>query len=379
MDGTYRAIGVAHLLGDMRMLEETNALDQAMEIMLKDESVTLADMMGEGDAARIDTALLMPAQEAFPLITLIHEAGEPEINIRRILASRIISGGNDRTDFNPERLALLAESIRENGLSQPILIRPIGSGNGKYEIVAGERRYRAMTQILGWATVPAIIQELDDRKASNLMLSENTARTDLNPMEQARAYDRRLREFHTPIADLARIAGVDARTIQKRLDLLNLIPEAQLFVQHGNLPLGHAEAMCILDNNRQISALRILQAQAKAMPLKIFQDLCITLKGEQDQEGLFAMELELLSEQAAGAGKVRKWTDTTGGIPTRSDLPKVVLSKEKGTNAQGVIEDYIKRLTEAGFITEAATIGTVFVELCKARLMKPRTKFSAQG
>ena len=299
-----------------------------------------------------------------------------DYDFQMIDADDIVRTANDRTNFDPEKLLFLAESINANGLAQPITVRPLGLGD-KLEIVAGERRYRAMVDILGWKKIPCIVQELSDNSASNLMLAENTSRLDLDYMEEAKAYHKRLSTYMMSVADLARLAGVDARTVNKRLELLNLIPEVQLFVAKNNIALGHAEAMCQLDSNRQILALRLLQQSKKQMPVATFTDMCTALKAEGQQENLLKLTLELTNETAKGAGKVRKWDESIGDIPIRTDLPAVVEGKPKGTTAQSVIEDYIGKLADAGFTSEAATLGTVFVALCKARLMKPRVKFEA--
>src|SRR5215813_13797029 len=113
-----------------------------------------------------------------------------ELSIQHIPCTQIVAGNNDRKDFNDERMQALADSIRTNGLAQPITVRPIA--DERYEIVAGERRFRAVSQILKHKTIPCIVRAMDDEMAAALMLVENTGRQDLTPYEQACAYKARM-------------------------------------------------------------------------------------------------------------------------------------------------------------------------------------------
>jgi len=113
--------------------------------------------------------------------------------IHQIPVEKIIVGNNDRKQFNQQGLAELATSIAEHGLAQPPTLRPVI--DGMYEIVAGERRTRAMRDVLKWKFIPAIVRDLDDQQASAIMLIENIERKDLNPMEEAQAYSERMKRF----------------------------------------------------------------------------------------------------------------------------------------------------------------------------------------
>jgi ParB family chromosome partitioning protein len=119
-----------------------------------------------------------------------------ETIVHEIRASTIRAGTNDRKHFDEVKLGELAESISEHGLAEPIIVRPVTSFCGVgYEIVAGERRFRAMTTILDRSFIPAIVRELDDESASAIMLAENTGRADLDPIEEANAYQSRIERF----------------------------------------------------------------------------------------------------------------------------------------------------------------------------------------
>ena len=105
--------------------------------------------------------------------------------IANIPVSSIAAGNNDRKEFDPVKLEELAASIAAHGLAQPITVRPLSGLIPGFEIVAGERRFRAISRVLQWDTIPAIVRDLDDEAASAIMLAENTGRADLNPIEEA--------------------------------------------------------------------------------------------------------------------------------------------------------------------------------------------------
>src|SRR3990167_1299050 len=118
-----------------------------------------------------------------------------------IAARKIDQGANDRTVFNAEALDDLAASIRDNGLAQPITVRPVR--RGRYEIVAGERRFRACAHLLGWTSVPCIVRDMDDAQAAAVMLAENVARADLDPADEALAYQSRIERYGWMVDELA--------------------------------------------------------------------------------------------------------------------------------------------------------------------------------
>jgi ParB family transcriptional regulator, chromosome partitioning protein len=138
------------------------------------------------------------------------------------------------------QLAELAASIIANGVVQPILVRP--QVNGRYQLIAGERRWRASIQA-GKTTIPAILRQVSDEQAMEITIVENLQRTDLNPMEQARAFDRLGREFHMTQEQMATRTGKDRTSVANFLRLLKLPATVQSLVEGGQLTFGHARAL----------------------------------------------------------------------------------------------------------------------------------------
>ncbi len=162
-----------------------------------------------------------------------------------------------RRRFNEEQLAELAASITANGVVQPILVRPLASG--RFQLIAGERRWRA-SQLAGKQTIPAILRQVSDEQAMEITIVENLQRTDLNPMEQARAFERLSHEFHMTQEQMAQRTGKDRSTISNFLRLLKLPADVQQRVEIGVLSFGHARALLALDTPEEIekAARRIL-------------------------------------------------------------------------------------------------------------------------
>ncbi|MEO8031957.1 MAG: ParB/RepB/Spo0J family partition protein [Gemmatimonadota bacterium] len=144
-----------------------------------------------------------------------------------------------RTHFDETELKELAASIEASGLLQPVVVRPRG---GTYELIAGERRWRAV-QRLGWEKIPAIIREADDRTALTLALIENLQRDDLSPMEEARSYQRLMDEFQVSQSEVARVVGRDRSTVANALRLFKLPEAVRSMVDDGQLSEGHARAL----------------------------------------------------------------------------------------------------------------------------------------
>jgi ParB family chromosome partitioning protein len=166
----------------------------------------------------------------------------PEGEQRMVAISEVKSSPlNPRKDFRDEELAELAESIRTKGLVQPIVVRPNGMAGG-YEIVAGERRWRA-AQKAGVHTVPVIIRELDDRELLELAIIENVQRQDLNAIEEATGYRELVERFDYSQEQLSEIIGKSRSHVANTLRLLKLPVSVQALVQQGQLTAGHARAL----------------------------------------------------------------------------------------------------------------------------------------
>ncbi len=160
-----------------------------------------------------------------------------------------------RVDMRQESLEDLANSIRTQGLIQPIVVRPLGppggsAGTERYEIIAGERRWRA-AQIAGLKTIPAVIRRVPDEAAIAMALIENIQREDLKPLEEARALDRLIREFGVTHQQAAEAVGRSRAAVSNLLRLLDLAPEVAALVEQRQLEMGHARALLGLQTRRQ--------------------------------------------------------------------------------------------------------------------------------
>jgi len=159
-----------------------------------------------------------------------------------------------RVDMRQESLQELADSIKAQGIVQPIVVRPVdGAAAGdsqRYEIIAGERRWRA-AQLAGLATVPAVIRRVPDEAAIAMALIENIQREDLNPLEEARALDRLISEFGITHQQAADAVGRSRAAVSNLLRLLELPPEISAFVEKRELEMGHARALLGLTQRRQ--------------------------------------------------------------------------------------------------------------------------------
>lgn len=155
-----------------------------------------------------------------------------------------------RRDINPEALEELANSIRAQGVMQPIVVRPIAAD--KYEIIAGERRWRA-TQLAGLDTVPAVVRDVSDDAAVAMALIENIQREDLNPMEEALALARLQKEFELTHQQIAEAVGKSRATVTNLLRLMLLREDVQRLLEHGDLEMGHARALLSLPPEQQAS------------------------------------------------------------------------------------------------------------------------------
>ncbi len=155
-----------------------------------------------------------------------------------------------RRDFDQESLAQLADSIAANGLIQPIVVRTANS-EGYYQIVAGERRWRA-SKMAGLTEVPVIVMEMDDKKAAQIALIENIQRKNLNPLEEAAAFRSLIRDYGMTQEELARSIGKNRATLANSMRLLDLPEEVAQMVRDGRLSAGHARTLLGLKNPKRI-------------------------------------------------------------------------------------------------------------------------------
>jgi ParB family transcriptional regulator, chromosome partitioning protein len=189
-------------------------------------------------------SLIPRAPQAGP--TVEAEGGKPrEIPVDQIDPNPF----QTRSQVNQEQLTELAASIAANGVVQPVLVRPLA--NGRFQLIAGERRWRA-SLLAGKTTVPAMLRQVSDEQAMEITIVENLQRADLNPMEQARAFERLGREFHITQEQMAQRTGKDRATVSNFLRLLKLPSSVQSQVEAGELTFGHARALLALDHAEEI-------------------------------------------------------------------------------------------------------------------------------
>jgi ParB family chromosome partitioning protein len=189
----------------------------------------------------------------------------PEGAPRSLPLGRLRAGKyQPRTRMNPESLAELADSIKAQGVMQPILVRPLPAEPGAYEIIAGERRFRA-SQMAGLTEVPVLVREVPDEAALAMALIENIQREDLNPLEEAQGVQRLIREFDFTHEQAAQAIGRSRSATSNLLRLLNLAPPVQQQLMDGQLDMGHARALLGVDAATQIQ----LGAQIGARQLSV--------------------------------------------------------------------------------------------------------------
>jgi ParB/RepB/Spo0J family partition protein len=258
--------------------------------------------------------------------------------INDIPISRIIPGKNDRTTFDEKGLRELANTIKEQGLIQPITVRSAKDGK-HFEIIAGERRFRAC-KLLGWQTIPAIVTDLEDEEASAVTLAENIARKTLDPIDEACAYQSRIESFGWSIEDLSKYAGTSTIHIQFRLKLLKLIPEIQKLTRGGNILIGYAQILADinLDSNFQLIAFSKLRDNPKPT-MGWFRSIVSELKEKQDQGILFKGPL---FDKTEATNEVQ-----TKGIP-EPPHPETTTPAKIGRNYEEIL------LNQSNFWEEAA-------------------------
>lgn len=197
--------------------------------------------------------------------------------------------------FAKEALDELAASIEEKGVIQPLLVKPIGGG--KYELIAGERRFRASKQA-GLATVPVIVKDIDEGETLELALIENIQRENLNPIEEALAYKELLSKYQHTQDELAKQIGKDRSTIANSLRLLKLPDKIRDFLISNQISMGHARALLAIDD--------------KELQIQISEDII--------KNNLSVREVEVLTK------KLREKADNVHVLPVKADANNV--SKE---------------------------------------------------
>jgi ParB family chromosome partitioning protein len=210
-------------------------------------------------------------------------AVEPGEQVRRAPVARVRPCPlQPRKDFSPESLQELADSIKEQGIVQPLIVRPQGDG---FEIIAGERRWRA-AQMAGLTEVPVIVRQADDRAVLEMALIENLQRENLNAIEEAQGYAQLIGQFQLTQEQAALKVGKSRTVVANALRLLKLAPGLQAFVRSGRLSVGHAKVILGLASpeEQELAAQRVLK---KSLNVRQTEELVSALQkksGEQNGE-----------------------------------------------------------------------------------------------
>lgn len=321
------------------------------------EDVIYSLVQPEAYIARVEAGVYHIA-EADKMVEVEQPAPTNTLSVQQVAVSLIRAGNNDRKHFDENALRELADSIAEHGLLQPVTLRPMDGGKW-YEIVAGERRFRAISTILNWEHVPAIVRELSDEEASALMLVENTARVDLDPIAEARAFQIRVDRFGWSEAEIAKTAGLSVERVKNRLKLLKLPEDVQHMVKTLQFPTGHAQLLSDLDKARQRIAIAAY-VSAKSMPLPRFQEIVARLRADMQAELQMPMfELELMVMQSIDTNQFAlRGKKARTGAPVKRDLPTI---KVASTDTTGdILDRYVQDLQRAGLEDAAAIIGTMY-------------------
>ena len=193
-----------------------------------------------------------------------------------------------RTRMDEGALAELAESIKVQGIMQPVLVRAIAGGD--YEIIAGERRVRAAA-IAGLAEVPVLVRDVPDESAAAMALIENIQREDLNPLEEAQGVQRLINEFHLTHEDAARAIGRSRSATSNLLRLINLAKPVQAMLMAGDIDMGHARALLAVDAANQITLAnqivgkRMSVRDAERLVARVGADFALASQAERGKTG----------------------------------------------------------------------------------------------
>jgi len=234
------------------------------------------------------------------------EAREEERLAQLSVASLRPGKYQPRTRMDEASLAELAESIRARGVIQPVVVRSVG--DGQYEILAGERRWRA-ARLAGLERLPAIVRDVPDEAALGIGLIENIQREDLNPIEEATGLKRLIDEFHLTHEEAARAVGRSRTGVTNLLRLLELAPAVQGLVQEGRIDMGHARALLALSKARQVE-----------------------LANRIAEKGLSVREAERLVQESSAAPRARAGSRSAASLDADTRRLQEELSEHLGAS-----------------------------------------------
>ena len=206
------------------------------------------------------------------------EVSTAEKELRELPVEFVVRGKyQPRRDMHPDALEELADSIKAQGIMQPIVVRPVAQN--RYEIIAGERRWRA-AQLAGLSEVPALIRDVPDDAAIAMALIENIQREDLNPIEEAIALSRLQKEFELTQQEVADAVGKSRAAVANILRLMSLGDEVKKLLEHGDLEMGHARALLTLSDTDQLDVARTVVG--KGMSVRQTEALVRRIQQEKD-------------------------------------------------------------------------------------------------
>jgi len=319
--------------------------------------------------------------------------------IQNIGMTRIVPGDNDRHEFNPTSLKELADSIDDHGLAQPITVRMIAKCSDCdtmtpvldttfnacpacheksieiiYQIVAGERRFRAC-QTLGWDSIPAIVRHLSDEEAAAIMLCENIQRVDLSPIDEGLAYRKRMDQFGWSIQDIASHAHVSDSRVRTRLDLLELHPDIQQLINTGQLAITAGSKLVKLSPAGQLTAIRWILNQP-VMPtvsaIAIFAQKLIESEASQslfDLAELFSPVVFVI--ETKGSNRMKDLLPRIPGLPG---------ANPHAAKLGNFFDDYLASLLETDHTYEAEVIADFWAKALDANWarMQPHDSVTIQ-
>lgn len=241
-----------------------------------------------------------------------------------------------RAEIEEAPLAELAASIKQQGLLQPLVVREIAEG--RYEIIAGERRWRAC-QLAGLSEVPVVLRQVDDETAMAIALVENLQREDLNAMDQARAMNRLTQEFGLTHQQVADLLSKSRTAVSNYLRLLSLNADVRRLLEHGDLDMGHARALLMLDEATQSEVAQLIVA--KSLSVRETEKLVARVKEKKlippskpDLSPLMKEQLQTLARQLHTQIKIK---------PGKAGKGTLVIHYDTEQNLQSVIQQLLNK------------------------------------
>ena len=256
------------------------------------------------------------------------------------IESLIPSPFQPRHTFDEESLNNLVDSIKEKGVLQPLLVRRDPNDNTRYEIIAGERRFRA-SQIAGLKELPVIVKEMNDQEVLEVALIENIQRQDLNAIEEAEGYNRLIEEFNHTQEELSKIVGKSRSHVANTMRLLTLSPKIQKYVIEGKLTAGHARALITAKNPEEIAEKIISKGlnvrQVEKLAQEVEKKPGVKTNNEQKQDDAKALSAE-----------VEKMIGTKVSIKFKEHGGEITIAFANNV----ILDILLKRLTEEGMLID---------------------------